>query len=107
MVRPSSQVAIIAGLMIALISRRSITLKVSEVAEPGRASVFSIMDGLSPRERAIVAALMQGKRTATIAREMFISESTVRSHLSSIFQAFSVRSQADLVTLLRSPRNDR
>ena len=28
---------------------------------PGRASVFSTLDGLSPRERAIVAALMQGK----------------------------------------------
>jgi PAS domain S-box-containing protein len=76
-------------------------------SEPGRGSVLSIMDGLSARERAIVAALLQGKRTATIAREMFISASTVRSHLSSIFRAFNVRSQADLVTLLRSPRNDR
>jgi DNA-binding NarL/FixJ family response regulator len=56
---------------------------------------------------AIVAALLQGKRTATIAREMFISASTVRSHLSSIFRAFGVRSQADLISLLRSPADER
>src|SRR4029079_7899673 len=36
--RPSTQVTIIAGLMIALSRRRSITLKVSDCREPGSAS---------------------------------------------------------------------
>jgi DNA-binding NarL/FixJ family response regulator len=33
---------------------------------------------------------------------MFVSESTVRSHLSAIFKAFGVKSQTQLITLLRS-----
>ncbi len=64
--------------------------------------VFEALNGLPARQREIVAALLQGKRTAGIAREMFVSESTVRSHLSAIFKAFGVKSQTQLITLLRS-----
>jgi DNA-binding CsgD family transcriptional regulator len=66
------------------------------------APVFEALDSLPVRQREIVAALLQGKRTAGIAREMFVSESTVRSHLSAIFKAFGVKSQTQLITLLRS-----
>jgi PAS domain S-box-containing protein len=66
------------------------------------APVYEALDSLPTRQREIVAALLQGKRTAAIAREMFVSESTVRSHLSAIFKAFGVKSQTQLLTLLRS-----
>ncbi len=60
------------------------------------------MDGLSPRERAVVEALVRGGRTVTIARELFVSQSTVRSHLSSAFRKLGVSSQAELMERLGS-----
>jgi DNA-binding NarL/FixJ family response regulator len=63
---------------------------------------FTILDRLPPREREIVSALLQGQRTAAIAESMFLSNSTVRSHLSAIFKAFGVHSQTELLSMLRS-----
>lgn len=52
---------------------------------------------LSEREREIAVALLEGYRVATIARRLFLSPSTVRDHLSSIFRKVGVSSQAELV----------
>jgi DNA-binding CsgD family transcriptional regulator len=55
---------------------------------------------LSPRQWEILQRLMGGQRVPTIARELFISQSTVRNHLSIIFDRFDVRSQPELLRLL-------
>jgi PAS domain S-box-containing protein len=57
---------------------------------------------LSVRQREVLARLMRGERVVTIAREMFISASTVRNHLATIFRKFEVHSQAELIERLRS-----
>jgi len=62
---------------------------------------YSVLDGLSPRQRTIIAALMQGERTSAIASSQFVSESTIRSHLSAIYRAFGVHSQTELLSMLR------
>jgi DNA-binding NarL/FixJ family response regulator len=63
---------------------------------------YSVLDGLSPRHRTIIAALMQGERTSAIARSQYVSESTIRSHLSAIYRAFGVHSQTELLSMLRT-----
>lgn len=52
--------------------------------------------GLTPRELEVLALLPKGKLSAQIAAELFISEATVKTHLSSIYRKLSVanRSQA-------------
>lgn len=52
--------------------------------------------GLTPRELEVLALLPKGKSSAQIAAELFISEATVKTHLSSIYRKLSVanRSQA-------------
>jgi DNA-binding NarL/FixJ family response regulator len=70
-------------------------------------SIVEILDGLSLRQRQIVAALAQGDRTPAIAAALFVSNSTVRSHLSAIFKAFGVGSQTELLSLLRRRSTDR
>jgi DNA-binding CsgD family transcriptional regulator len=65
-------------------------------------SPYAVLDRLPLRKREIVAALLQGDRVPDIAASMFVSTSTIRSHLSIIFRAFGVRSQAGLLSLLRS-----
>ncbi|MGZ8784655.1 MAG: LuxR C-terminal-related transcriptional regulator [Acidimicrobiia bacterium] len=45
--------------------------------------------------------LLQGKRVATIAAELYISQSTVRNHLSAMFKKYQVHSQPELLEALR------
>ncbi|MDT7547842.1 MAG: hypothetical protein QOE84_236 [Actinomycetota bacterium] len=59
-------------------------------------------DQLTTREYEIVVRLSSGERVATIARGLFLSESTVRNHLTSVYRKLGVRSQIELMTWLRS-----
>lgn len=60
---------------------------------------------LSTRQWEILSRLLEGARVSTIAGELLISESTVRNHLSTIFQRFGVHSQAELVEKFRHSRS--
>ena len=71
----------------------------------GGASVESrrpALDALHPKPREIVDRLLRGERVSTIAEAMFLSPSTVRNHLSKVFKAFGVSTQASLLAALRS-----
>lgn len=58
---------------------------------------------LTARQTEIVAMLVAGLRVPDIARQMFLSPSTVRNHLAAIYRKFAVHSQAELlVALLRA-----
>jgi DNA-binding CsgD family transcriptional regulator len=56
---------------------------------------------LSGRESDIVGRLLAGDRVPAIAKALFLSQSTVRNHLSSVFGKLGVSSQQELVHLLR------
>ena len=65
-------------------------------------SEFSIkLDALpvTMREREIVAHILQGKTNADIADELYISESTVKKHINSIFRKLSVSSRWELLKI--------
>jgi DNA-binding CsgD family transcriptional regulator len=66
--------------------------------------------GLSKRQSEIVARLVRGERVPSIARSMFLSQSTVRNHLSAVYAKFQVHSQQELIERLRraadTPAND-
>ena len=53
-------------------------------------------NALTAKEEEVLGALMAGYRVPTIARDFHVSQSTVRSHLRSIFQKYGVHSQAAL-----------
>jgi DNA-binding CsgD family transcriptional regulator/PAS domain-containing protein len=56
---------------------------------------------LSSRELEIVTRLMGGDRVPSIAKQLFLSEGTIRNHLSSVFGKLGVRTQQELIELLR------
>lgn len=56
---------------------------------------------LSSRELDIVGRLLAGDRVPAIAKTLFLSQSTVRNHLSAVFRKFGVSSQQELIHLLR------
>lgn len=60
---------------------------------------------LSTRQQEILRRLASGQRVTTISKELGVSASTVRNHLSQIFRKLGVRSQAELLESLLGNRN--
>jgi DNA-binding CsgD family transcriptional regulator len=61
---------------------------------------FPQLNTLSSRQWEVLSRLLRGQRVSTIADALFVSESTVRNSLSTIFRKFGVHSQAQLLNLL-------
>lgn len=59
------------------------------------------LERLTTRELDIVARLLRGDRVPAIAKALFLSPSTVRNHLSNVFQKLRVNSQQELIELFR------
>jgi DNA-binding CsgD family transcriptional regulator len=66
----------------------------------GRRSTDNLGD-LTPREWEVVGLLLAGERVPSIARSLFLSQSTVRNHLSSVFRKTGMHSQGELLRRLR------
>ena len=62
--------------------------------QPARAHELAV---LTPREQEVLAQLLAGRRVASMARALFVSEHTVRNHLKSIFRKLHAHSQAELI----------
>jgi DNA-binding CsgD family transcriptional regulator len=76
-------------------SRPPVAKDVSRREEPSGWST------LSRREREVIEDIALGDRVPLIATRLYISQSTVRNHLSSAFRKLKVSDQQELVALLR------
>jgi DNA-binding CsgD family transcriptional regulator len=56
---------------------------------------------LTSREWAVLTRLLDGQRVSAIAADLYVSQSTVRNHLSSIYAKLGVHRQVDLIRLMR------
>lgn len=61
----------------------------------------ALLDGLAEREREVVLELLQGNRVPAIAGKLYLSQGTVRNHLSGAFHKLGVANQQELIDLLR------
>ncbi|WUR11814.1 response regulator transcription factor [[Empedobacter] haloabium] len=57
-------------------------------------------DGLSSRQREVLLKVVQGKANKVIARELQLSEGTVKAHLSAAFRALGVRNRTQAVSVV-------
>ena len=63
------------------------------------------LDPLTPREQEVLQLILSGKSNREIAGALFISESTVKTHVRNIFSKYDVGSRAELIsTLLKNQR---
>ncbi len=60
------------------------------------------LDRLTDREREILAAMIRGESTVTLARRMRVSPNTVRSHVGNLYAKLGVHSRLEAVALARS-----
>ncbi|WP_405894481.1 response regulator transcription factor [Streptomyces sp. NBC_00104] len=67
-----------------------------EREEPAATSIAvpDLRPQLSPRERQVMDLLASGRRVGDVARELFLTEKTVRNYLSRIYRKLDVRSQS-------------
>ncbi|WP_047150903.1 response regulator [Aneurinibacillus tyrosinisolvens] len=74
---------------------------VSDVSELGGDNKESNIQALTPREREVLQLMAEGKSNRMIGEELFISEKTVKNHVSSILQKLDVqdRTQAVVVSI--------
>jgi len=56
---------------------------------------------LTSREWAVLTRLLDGQRAPAIAADLYVSQSTVRNHLSAIYAKLGVSGQVDLIRLIR------
>jgi DNA-binding NarL/FixJ family response regulator len=57
----------------------------------------TMLPGLTPRQMEVLRCVLTGKPNKVIARELNLSEGTVKAHLSAVFQALGVHSRTEAV----------
>ena len=60
------------------------------------------LPGLSSRELQVLNALATGKSSREIARELYLSEATVKTHLSNIYRKLEVNNRVSAVAIART-----
>ncbi len=85
------------------LGRLSGMVSASEVLDLAGRPRFQGEAQLSVRELEVVRLLQAGDRVPAIARRLYLSQSTVRNYLSSAFRKLEVRSQQELLDLIRQP----
>ncbi len=80
-------------------------LKEEVLAFTGRSAVGGEerrLESLSPRERDILERIAKGHTNAEIGRQLFISEKTVRNHVTRVFEKLGVSSRAQAIVVALS-----
>jgi DNA-binding NarL/FixJ family response regulator len=65
---------------------------------PTRRRRGDLPDGLTQREAEVLTLIAAGRSNAEIARELFISEATVKTHINNLFAKAGLRDRAQAVT---------
>ena len=81
---------------------QTISLAANLPSVPAIAVQHAELKTLSRREKEVLSHLVVAERVKTIAERLHVSEHTVRNHLKSIYQKLDVRSQSELIQLVRS-----
>ena len=76
---------------------------VGQVCAPPELRRLVAKPSFSQREKEILALVATGRTNQEIAAQLFLTESTVKSHLASAFEKLGVRSRKDAAALLLDP----
>jgi DNA-binding NarL/FixJ family response regulator len=76
---------------------------VGHISLPRRLHRCVVKPVFSHREKEILAMVVRGLGNKQIAEQVFLAESTVKSHLSTAFQKLGVRSRKEAAALLMDP----
>jgi DNA-binding NarL/FixJ family response regulator len=86
-----------------VVSARALLL--GQMSVPTRLARQIAPKPLSHREKQIVALVVRGLTNREIANELYLAESTIKTHLSSAFRKLDARSRAEAVARIQDPEN--
>jgi len=75
------------------------------VVAPGRVRSALGQPTFTPREKQVLALLVLGLSNGEIARKLYLSETTVKSHLSAVFKKLGARSRTEAVDRILDPES--
>jgi len=75
-------------------------VRLSQVVAPRSLRQQRALPTLSNRERQVLAMLVLGLSNPEIAQKLFVTEATVKSHLSSCYRKLAVRSRSEAIAAL-------
>ncbi|MCF6203813.1 MAG: response regulator transcription factor [Methylococcaceae bacterium] len=76
-------------------------IKTSEVEAKKNSSSSKLFESLSSREMDVAKMIQAGKNNKTIASSLYISERTVKAHLTSIFKKLNIPSRLHLAVFIK------
>lgn len=76
------------------------------LSRAGTISKKGRINSVSKREQQIVDLIKRGYKNKEIAAQLFLSEQTIKAHVSRIFRKFNVSTRSQLVSLLMKNRDD-
>jgi DNA-binding NarL/FixJ family response regulator len=79
----------------------SVTRRIIEqfARRPARPDVAARLESLTQREREVLSMLARGKSNAELAAELFVSEGTIKTHVSSLLAKLGLRDRVQAVVL--------
>jgi DNA-binding NarL/FixJ family response regulator len=80
-------------------------LRVGLAVLPSELSATGPLPVLSSREKQVLSMVVMGLTNGEIATRLYVTESTVKSHLSSAFRKLGVRSRKDAVARILDPEH--
>ena len=86
-----------------VVSARALLL--GQMSVPARLARQIAPKPLSHREKQIIACVVRGLTNREIANELFLAESTVKTHLSSAFRKLDARSRSEAVARIQDPES--
>ena len=86
---------VVAAARHALVAPRSFTA--ANLAEAMRRKMSPVGPQLSPREREVLRLLAEGISVSGIARQLFVSESTAKTHISKIYEKLGAGNRAQAI----------
>jgi DNA-binding NarL/FixJ family response regulator len=78
------------------VTRQVINRFTAEDRSQRRRAALARLDGLTPREREVLVEIGLGHANAEIARHLYMSEATVKSHITRLFEKLSVTNRVQL-----------
>lgn len=96
--KTATQEVLIQALRLVLARGVYLPVSVLDAPAPARAGEpASALPGLTPRQIEVLRCVIRGKPNKVIARDLDISEATVKVHLSSVLRALGVRNRTEAV----------
>lgn len=81
-------------------------IMIRSIGDPNLYNDYLTQAGISNREKEIIVLIMQGCSNREIANQLFISLSTVKTHIRNIFKKLDVESRFEIITKLKNPQQN-